>query len=66
MERNMTTAQNIKDLADGGYVTQAIRDCETQSVSIVDDGDANEYLFPDGSCVRVENRIITIIEALSA
>lgn len=27
----MTTAENIVELADGGYVTQAIRMCETRA-----------------------------------
>ena len=62
----MTTAKNITILADGGYVSQAIQMCEIQSLSVSYDGTANDYLFSDGSCVRVENRVVTEVNPESA
>ena len=62
----MTTAKNVTLLADRGYVSQAIQMCETQSLSVSYDGQANDYLFSDGSCVRVENRVVTEVNAESA
>lgn len=61
----MTQAKNICLLADHS-VAQAIKRCASESLSVVCDGEANEYLFADGSCVRVENRVVTEIQALSA
>lgn len=61
----MNTAKNITLIADES-ASQAIQMCESQSISVVCDGEANEYLFPDGSCVRVENRQVTEIQTLSA
>ena len=62
----MTTAKNVTLLADGGYVSQAIQMCETHSLSVSYDGTANDYLFADGSCVRVENRVVMEVNAESA
>ena len=65
-ERNMNTAANIQALADGGYISQAIAMCESESVSVMDYEGGNDYLFSDGSCVHVENRTVTTVEAEQA
>lgn len=48
----MTTAENIIALRDGGYKQQAIKMCESQSISIEIDSDIEvTYIFADGSHV---------------
>jgi hypothetical protein len=48
----MTTAQNIKELHDGGYTEQAMRMCEAESVSVEIDSEVEKtYIFSDGSHV---------------
>jgi hypothetical protein len=59
----MNTAANIQALADGGYISQAINMCEAENVSELTYEGGKDYLFPDGSCVHVENRTVTTIDA---
>jgi hypothetical protein len=62
----MNFAKNMQMLAEGGYVSQTIRECESESISVLSDNEANEYLFSDGSCIRIENRTVTEVETFDA
>ena len=45
----MTTAQNIKELHDGGYTSQAIKMAECESIEVEFDEVETSYVFPDHS-----------------